>query len=237
MINELPPIPDRPILFLDYDGTLAPIVDDPAAAFPHPDVPDILERLTARFPVWLVSGRDIATLSRFLNLPLRAIGIHGMEEGMLGGKILTADIGDARTDLQRMKASAPDHPGIEIEEKSGSFAVHYRHAENQELAKKALREWAEKAPQSLIALFGKYVVELRPAGISKGHAVTRIIRDYPDHTPVYIGDDQTDEDAFRMLPQSAVTIKVGSGKTRARHHLNDVEAVVEWLDRLLDQKT
>lgn len=232
-----PPTPDRPILFLDYDGTLAPIVDDPAKAFPHPAVPEILEQLLVRFPVWIVTGRDIETLSRFLSVPVQAIGIHGMEQGSIGGESLSIDIGEAQDDLEAMRKRLPDLAAVYVEDKNNSFAVHFRDVDDPERVMTILNEWSETAPKSLIPIFGKCVVELRPANVSKGHAVTRIMQDYPTYTPVYIGDDQTDEDAFAMLPTSAVTIKVGSGNTQARYHLEHVDDVVVWLRRLLDQNT
>ena len=85
----MPPVPPRPLLFLDYDGTLAPIVDDPSAAVPHPAVPDLVAQLADVHPVVVVTGRDLAALSRLLGGRVRAVGLHGAEEGWSDGTVET----------------------------------------------------------------------------------------------------------------------------------------------------
>ena len=238
--RAVPPHPARPLLFLDYDGTLAPIVDDPAEAWPHPDVPGLLRALAERHPVVVVSGRDVAALSRFLpGVAVRAVGLHGAEEGTLGetpeaSPALSALAGP----LAELKAGVPRREGIRVEDKGAAFAVHYRGAEDEAAAQEALREWADHVPDGLHAVWGKKVVELRPTDISKGTAVARIAAEHPDRTPVYLGDDTTDEDAFRALDAAAgvasgarapVTVKVGEGETAARYRVADVDAAVAYL--------
>ena len=104
------PHPDRPLLFLDYDGTLAPIVDDPAEAWPHPDVADLLRQLAERHPVVVVSGRGLGALARFLpGVRVRAAGLHGAEVGILGDEpepspALTA----VQPHLDRLRRSVPE---------------------------------------------------------------------------------------------------------------------------------
>ena len=96
----------------------------------------------------------------------------------------------------------------------------------------ALTDWVATAPEALEPIWGKKVVELRLRGVSKGTAVARIAARNPKQTPVYLGDDVTDEDAFRALHEvhpEAVTVKVGAGETVARYRLPDVDAVVEYL--------
>jgi trehalose 6-phosphate phosphatase len=89
-------------------------------------------------------------------------------------------------------------------------------------------------PEGLEPVWGKKVVELRPRGVSKGAAVARVAAAHPARTPVFLGDDVTDEDAFRALNErpGAVTVKVGPGETAARFRLPDVDAVVTYLRRL-----
>ncbi len=119
-----------------------------------------------------------------------------------------------------------------MEDKGGAFAVHYRMAPDPDAARRALEAWADGVPDGLEPIWGKFVLELRPAGVSKGTAVARIAAEHPDRTPVYLGDDVTDEDAFRALQalrQPSVTVKVGEGETVAGHRLPDVEAVVAYL--------
>ena len=227
------PHPARPLLFLDYDGTLAPIVDDPAEAWPHPDVPALLTALAERHPVVVVSGRAIAKLTHFLpGVRVQAVGLHGAEEGTLGetpeaSPALAAVAGP----LAELKARVPKMDGVIVEDKGPTFAVHYRAAPDPEAARSALEAWASGVPDGLHAVWGKKVLELRPRDLSKGTAVVRIAAEHPDHTPVYLGDDTTDEDAFRALEASGdpVTIKVGEGETAARYRVPDVDAAVAYL--------
>ena len=231
------PVPDRPLLFLDYDGTLAPIVDEPAAAHPHPDAPALLARLAREHPLFVVTGRDLAALHRLLGGEVEAIGLHGAERGRLGGHVESALPDAAREALAERKAAVPNVDGVVMEEKGASFAVHYRQAiaaGREDAARAALEAWTADLSDALDAVWGKAVVELKPRGISKGTAVTTVLREHPDRTPVYLGDDTTDEDAFRTLNAlrpDAVTVKVGEGDTDARHRLADVEAVVRYLER------
>ena len=233
----MPPHPARPLLFLDYDGTLAPIVDDPAAAGPHPDVPALLVRLAAAHPVVVVTGRDLAALGRLLVGPdgapvdVRAVGLHGAEWGRPGAAEERHGVEVHAEALAGLRATVPSAPGVEVEDKGGTFAVHYRRADDPEAARGALERWAEDVPAGLEPVWGKCVVELRAAGVSKGAAVARVCTEHPGRTPVYLGDDVTDEDAFRALATraDAVTVKVGEGETTATHRLADVEAVVAYL--------
>ena len=228
----MPPHPDRPLLFLDYDGTLAPLVDDPAAARPHPAVPDLVAALADAHPVVVVTGRDLAALGRLLPVPVRAVGLHGVEEGTLGGAVQRTALEAHAAGLARLRAAVPDGAGIVLEDKGAGFAVHYRAAPDEAAARAALDLWAAGAPDGLVPIWGKKVVELRPEGVSKGTAVARLAAEHPDRTPVYLGDDVTDEDAFRALAAwrtPSVTVKVGEGETAAGHRLPDVEAVVAYL--------
>jgi len=233
----MPPVVDRPLFFLDYDGTLAPIVDDPDAAVPHPDVPDLLRELEARFPVWIVTGRDLRALSSFLDQPHNAIGLHGAQQGTVGGDVERLMPDDAAQALQQLRESVPSMDGLAVEEKDQSFAVHYRDVEREEEAQQRLKSWLDTMPGMLDAIWGKKVVELRPEGLTKGTAVRRIVKDHPDRVPVYLGDDTTDEDAFaalQALSRDAVTVRIGEADTRADHRLAGPDDVVEYLRQYAD---
>lgn len=234
----MPPVPDAPLLFLDYDGTLAPIVDDPSAAVPHPDVPDLLDALDARYPVWIVTGRDVRALEAFLDRSLPVIGLHGSQEGRLGGEVRRLMSDDALNAIRELRERVPDTDGVEVEEKDPSFAVHYRKAADD--AVDALEAWVDTMPDVLDAVWGKNVVEVRPKGLTKGSAVRRIAVKHPDRTPVYLGDDVTDEDAFKALHalrdatgRAVVTVKVGPEDTAAEHRLDTPDDVVRYLQRFL----
>ena len=237
----MPTVPDRPLLFLDFDGTLAPIVDDPAAAAPHPAVPDLLARLGEAHPVVVVTGRDLGALGRLLGgvmgaARVRAVGLHGAEAGGTDGTVETRAAHAHAEALEALRASVPEGDGIRVEDKGGAFAVHYRSAPDWDAARAALEPWAEAVPEGLVPIWGKAVVELRAADVSKGTAVAALAAAAPDRTPVYVGDDVTDEDAFaalQALRTPSVTVKVGEGETAAGHRLPDVEAVVAYLRRFL----
>lgn len=228
-----PPVIKDPLFFLDYDGTLAPIVDDPMEAYPHEAVPGILEALTEQAPVYIVTGRYLADLQELMSMPLDAIGLHGVQRGILGGKVTNAISQEARAAIDRFRTNAPEFDGINIEEKGPLFAVHYRLADDKEAARQAIREWLGDVPDSLDPIWGKDVVELRPADVSKGTAVRDVAARHADRTPIYIGDDVTDEDAFTALEDDAITIKVGAGETVARYRLEDPDQVVDYLRQYL----
>ncbi len=230
----MPPVVDDALFFLDYDGTLAPIVDDPDAAVPHPDVPELLRELEARYPVWIVTGRDLRALSRFLDQPFNAIGLHGAQQGIVGGEVEQLMSNDAAQALEHLRESVPSVDGLEVEEKDQSFAVHYRDVEREGVAQERLESWLKTMPEILDAIWGKKVVELRPEGLTKGTAVRRIAGQHPEHTPVYLGDDTTDEDAFAALQdldREAVTVRIGEADTQADYRLSGPNAVVEYLRR------
>lgn len=232
----MPPVVDDPLFFLDYDGTLAPIVDDPEAAVPHPDVPTLLRQLDDRYPVWIVTGRDLRALSSFLDHPLPAIGLHGAQEGVIGEEAQRLMPDDAARALQRLRESVPNVEGLRVEDKDQAFAVHYREVEDEEEVQNRLSAWLDAMPEMLDAIWGKKVVELRPEGLTKGTAVRRIAEEHPDCTPVYLGDDTTDEDAFAALQdleRETVTIRVGNEETRAEHRLEGPDEVVAYLQRYL----
>ena len=230
-----PPVVSSPLFFLDYDGTLAPIVDKPMEAVPHPDVPSLLEALEEEYPLLIITGRHLRDLSILMpEASYRAIGLHGTQEGTIGGDLSSLLSEEAEAALARLRRALPTYEGIEVEEKGPTFAVHYRAADDAEAVREQLEKWTADLPESLEAIWGKMVVELRPQGSSKGVAVERIAEEFPGRTPVYLGDDVTDEDAFRALGNRAITVKVGGGDTAARYRLRGVEEVITYLKRYLE---
>jgi trehalose 6-phosphate phosphatase len=230
----MPPVVDDPLFFLDYDGTLAPIVDDPDAAVPHPDVSGLLRTLDAQYPVRIVTGRDLHALASFLDQPLKAIGLHGAQRGIIGGDVEQFMSEEAAQALDRLHTSVPAMDGIEIEQKGRSFAVHYRGVDRVSEAEARLERWLDDLPDVLDVIWGKKVVELRPSGLTKGTAVQRIVGQHPARTPVYLGDDTTDEDAFAVLQdldREVVTVRVGQEDTCADYRLAGPEEVVTYLRR------
>lgn len=228
------PVAHNPLFFLDYDGTLAPIVDEPMKAVPHPEVPALLRELDRRFPLWIVTGRYLTDITSFLDQPYRAIGLHGMQEGRIGGSVEELISDEARNALHYMRDRVPQVDGLRLESKGPTFAVHYRHARNEEDALAELEAWLDELPEMLDVIRGKKVYEIRPRDLTKGTAVARLAADHPDHTPVYLGDDVTDEDAFTALgalDRDVITIKIGGGETAARYRLPGPDEVVTYLEQ------
>jgi trehalose 6-phosphate phosphatase len=238
--REQPPTVERALLLLDYDGTLAEITEDPDRAVPHPQVPELLRSLASHMPVRIITGRRVVDLARLLPVPeLVAVGVHGMEEGPLGGEVRSRLDPASRDLMSSARAGLPRVRGVRVEDKGAAIALHYRGAADEDRVVSDLGEWAERLPAGLEPIWGKKVVEVRPRGFDKGRAARELATQHRDATPVMIGDDTTDEDAFRALAEFSndeamtVTIKVGPGETSARYRLSDIEAVVGYLRRYL----
>ena len=226
----------RPLLVAsDYDGVLAPLVGDPSAAVPLPGVGAALERLAAHdgVVVALVSGRgvaDLRTVSGFEG-PYRWIGSHGAEyDGPLTGELA------ARRDAlaERLAPLVAAVPGARLEVKPASVAVHVRQVTDRAAAAALLERADAAADPSLTKKPGKEVLELAVTDADKGSALLRLRAELGAAAAVYLGDDRTDEDAFRVLSPGDLTVKVGEGETAARYRVADPAAVVVLLEALAD---
>jgi trehalose 6-phosphate phosphatase len=227
----------RPLLVAsDYDGVLAPLAAEPSAAVPSPGVAAALERVAARdgVVVALVSGRgvaDLQTVSGFSG-PYRWVGSHGAEfDGPLTGEL--AERRDALAD--RLAPLVAAVPGALLEVKPASVAVHVRQVTDRSAAAALLEEAHRAADPSLTVKPGKEVLELAVTAADKGSALLRLRAELGAAAALYLGDDLTDEDAFRALPDGDLTVKVGAGETAARFRLPDTAAVVPFLEELADR--
>ncbi|WP_083387230.1 trehalose-phosphatase [Salinicola sp. LHM] len=238
------PLPSRDwALFLDFDGTLVSLAAHPDDVHVSPRLKTLLGQLDRAFDgaVAVVSGRPLDQLERLLapvSLPMA--GIHGLEWRNPDGTRHTA------VDQPAQLASCRDalasfveaHPGLHYEDKGVSLTLHYRTA--PELAE-TCREFIEAQHRALGDTFelipGKCVFELRPSGYHKGTAVARLLDEestFQTRTPVFIGDDVTDEDAFRTVnARGGHSVRVGSqDETAATYHLQSVQEVLTWLETL-----
>ncbi|MGY1630716.1 trehalose-phosphatase [Geodermatophilus sp. SYSU D01186] len=224
----------RPLLVAsDYDGVLAPLVGDPSAAVPSPGVGEALARLADRpgVVVALVSGRGVADLQTVSGLsgPYRWVGSHGAEfDGPLTGELA------ARRDAlaERLAPLVAAVPGALLEVKPASVAVHVRQVADRAAAAELLAAADRDADPSLTKKPGKEVLELAVTDADKGRALLRLREELGAAAAVYLGDDLTDEDAFRALPAGDVTVKVGEGDTVARFRIPGPAAVVALLEEL-----
>ena len=233
------------VFYVDFDGTLAPIVADPSLATLSPETRDVLEEFSCREDVLVavVSGRSLVDVKARVGLQaLVYSGDHGLQ---IEGHSLrfehpeAARCRDALAELNQQLIGLPLLlPGVQVESKSLTTAIHYRRAPD------GTREQIATILQSLVLaddpLFvlteGKMIIEIRPrVDWNKGTAV-RWIHDRlqaDGALPFIIGDDRTDEDAFDAL-DDAITIRVGPEEsTAARYCLADQDAVGEILHWLL----
>lgn len=206
-------------LVLDYDGTLAPFRQNPGDAYPYPGVADVLQEIvnTGRTRVVLVTGRRAPELIPLLNLPPRPEiwGTHGLERLHPDDTYQRVHI-DHDT-LETLSAAADWVKSLKVEHlvehKPGSLAVHWRglaEPEADEVRRKVLLGWLSIAnrPSMTVEHFDGGV-EMRMTTRNKGDALQTILAEMDAAAPVaYLGDDQTDEDAFRVLRDRGISILV-----------------------------
>jgi alpha,alpha-trehalase len=238
----------EPALFLDYDGTLTGIVDDPAQAIIDQGVRDLLRRLASRVPLAILSGRGLGDVRDMVGVDgLTFAGSHGFEIDRPGGGhfeheeavAVLSDLDAAQTELE---AGVTGLPGVRVERKRFAIAVHTRRATDHEVRHLAAALTSRVASRfrSLIETGGKEIHELRPnVDWDKGAALAYLLELMPrSATPLYIGDDLTDEDAFlraRTLGGVGIRVgEVGSGAdTWADYVLDGTEQTIVFLEKML----
>lgn len=229
------PDPARSAFFLDFDGTLAPIVARPELAGMADGTRAAVAALSARADgaLAIVSGRALADLDRMLSVAdMPAAGSHGLEFRLANGAVERPDIGpEAGAAIDRFVAFAERH-GLLAERKPAGATVHFRAApEMAEACLAALEAEAASAPE-LRAVRGHMVAELAVARVDKGSALRRFMEAPPfaGRVPVAAGDDATDEDAFAAaIALGGMAIKIGAGATVATHRAEDIDAFLAWL--------
>ncbi|HEU4318867.1 MAG TPA: trehalose-phosphatase [Acidimicrobiia bacterium] len=219
----------RVLLGLDFDGTLAPLVDDPDLARADPGAETLLETLAdaGSVDVLILSGRAHADLSaRVGTLPgVTLVGEHGNDSGQSHEPVDFDDLDHL------LAATEADTPGSRVEHKPNSRAFHTRNspADAAAMAQDALRAWAS-GREGVRVLAGKDILELTIAESSKGDVIAGAFDEYDG--VIYIGDDTTDETVFDVLRPHDIGIKVGEGETAARFRVPDVDAVVQVLETI-----
>lgn len=220
-------------VFLDFDGTLAPLQDDAATVFLPGDVEAVLQRLAARLgAIAIISGRDVRDLARRAPAALWRVGGHGLEVCAPGVAPPTDRDPAPAAIREGVAAVAAAHPGAFVEDKGPIQALHYRQAASA--GPEALAALAPLAAEhsDYILQHGKMVIELKPRRAHKGEAVRRLMAAPPfaGRRPIFFGDDATDEDAIAVVQSlGGVGVKVGAGQTAARVRLDAPEDVHAWL--------
>ena len=237
---------DRGGIFVDFDGTLAPIVEDPERAVALPGAADALEDLAARFAVVaVVSGRPVAALRALLGTPrgVRLLGLYGIES-LVGGVLeVDREVARQRDAVHRaaelLDDALTDADGVSVERKGLSVAVHYRRAPDHDAARAvvdtAVRDIAGRTGLGQIRP-GRLVLEIGPATrVDKGSAVASMIDDEDLEAVLVAGDDEGDVPAFEAAVRAPTAVRIAVVSDEMPPRVAEVtDAAVASPDELLD---
>lgn len=233
---------NKRLIFLDYDGTLVPFVTHPEMAKPNEEVLKLINRLSEdeKNDVVLISGRDRNTLqSWFGMLDIGMVAEHGVwiKEKNKDWKMIKPLMNDWKPHIIPLLEMYADRlPGAFVEEKEFSVVWHYRRAD-PELSSIRAKELMDDlvnftANIDLQILQGSKVIEVRNAGVNKGTAGLYWKSKNDFDFVMAIGDDWTDEDLFKVLPENAYSIRVGMTFSHARFNLHDHHEAIQLLEYL-----
>jgi trehalose 6-phosphate phosphatase len=231
----------RHALFLDLDGTLVEIEERPGDVVAEDALRSLLKRACAAMDgaVALITGRTIADADRIIGGAIGNIaGVHGLEHRINGkltrDHIAASELKAALEDVRDLIESRVLHANVE--EKGASVALHYRHAPEIERDVRACAAQIA-ARHRLRTLPGKMVIEIVAGAHTKGDAVEAFLRTAPfkGRTPIAVGDDVTDEDAFAAAARAGgFAIRVGASRSSsAAYRLATPTDVHEWLEASL----
>ncbi len=245
-VQEIAGRSHRVAVFLDYDGTLTPIVSQPENAWLSDSMRQALRELAARAPVAILSGRDLDDVRRRVDIDSIVYGgSHGFDIAGPGGlrrQMATEFLPNLDMAEKELHEAFDGIPGARVERKLFSIASHYRNAKENDVPalERAVRAVTARHSE-LRRIDGKKVYELLPAiDWNKGKAVAWLLETLGLESrsggirPIYIGDDRTDEDAFRALQHRGVGILVTeqSQPTTARYSLKNPAQVEGFLRAL-----
>jgi trehalose 6-phosphate phosphatase len=240
----------KPLLALDFDGTLAPIVPEPAEATIDPRVLPLLEPLKRRLPLAIVSGRGIDDLTARIPLTgLDLVGNHGNEWGGNAVDAETSAAGERRARQRQVvgewaaelqPALAAMGSGISFEHKSVSLSIHYRQMADPQRARNELLGLVARLRPAPEMIDGKFVLNLMAPGlVTKFEAIEELKARYDAGTVIFVGDDVTDERVFERAPPDWLTVRVwddeanaAGAMSAARTFVHRVDGVIELLERL-----
>lgn len=227
------------LLAFDYDGTLSKIVVDPDKAKLTQKISDSLKKISVKLPVAIVSGRSVENLKQRLpsgNFCL--IGNHGLEG--ISGIQNSLKFAEQLTNswIKAIQTEFGNRTDIQIENKQYSLTLHYRLAENGEMAEKEILDFVQELAPKPRVIRGKKVVNLvSETAPNKGTAVKEILKNLQLNQSFYIGDDDTDEDVFDLQDTRLFTVRVGNEKkTNAKYFIreqSEIERLLQLLETLL----
>lgn len=234
--------PQETGVFLDLDGTLCPLVDDPLRVQMFPGAKGVLETLHDGYgSLVIISGRSVAALKRIVGMPaLTYVGNHGLEMSDGGSMrvLLPEDIAQRMRDLAEVLESSIKCEGTLLELKELSHAIHYRGALDLEEARQCILEGLRKLNLAGTRITeGKMLVQVRPDyPLDKGTAVVMITRERGLRNVIYAGDDTTDVDAFRAIGEERRKGDLAGTLVGVRHPdaptdlLEEADLVVEGVE-------
>lgn len=233
--EKLPRITPDTALFLDFDGTLVELASQPEAVVIPPALTGLLATLYGQLggALALVSGRRLLDLDSFLApLQLPAAGEHGAQRRSPEGLLISTPATDLGYALQAAEGLLLLHPRLKLERKNLALSLHYRNApELESLCLQVMREAVGRST-GIELMQGKCVIDLKPAGVSKGTAIAAFMAEAPfdGRIPLFAGDDVTDEAGFEQVQRmGGQAIKVGPGATLARYRCASVAELADWL--------
>jgi trehalose 6-phosphate phosphatase len=220
----------RLLVAFDFDGTLAPIVADREDAYMRSRTSELFTKVCTLYPTAVISGRSQADVSARLGEARvnYVIGNHGLEPGV-GLEEFQEEITLARESLESLLASIA---GVDLEDKRYSLALHYRRSRNRRVARSAIVAAVAALPVRMRVVLGKLVVNVVPERApNKGDALMELRRVEQADTALYLGDDITDEDVFKLdQPGRLLSVRVGESRSSAAtYFLRDQRE----MDRLL----
>lgn len=224
----------RILLAFDFDGTLAPIVVQRDNAQMRQRTGELLAKVCTLYPCAVISGRSQGDVgSRISGSAVKyVVGNHGVEPG--------AGLGDFEQDVSRareaLEQSLAGWAGVEIENKQYSLAIHYRKSRNKQLARSAIHSSVSVLPVNMRIVPGKLVVNIVPERApNKGDALLNLRASEHADTALYVGDDVTDEDVFKLdQPGRLLSVRVGESKcSAAGYFLRDQKEIDRLLGRLV----
>ena len=227
-------------LFLDFDGTLAPLQDDPDTVALPSGGADTLLALHACFQgaLVLISGRDVRDLSARTPSSLWRAGGHGLEicapDEAPASHVQSIDA----SILTQAKEIIAPFSDVRIEEKGPVLAIHFRQNPQAELPLLAALQGLADETEGYQAQHGKMVIELKPSRANKGVALNAMMArpGFVGRRPIMVGDDTTDEDAMQAAAAlGGFGIKVGDGATFAKHRFETTDHVWDWLRSIVNE--
>lgn len=221
------------LVAFDYDGTLAPIVQDPQEAWMRARTRALLAKVAQRYRCAVISGRaqwDLLRRMRGIGI-VEAIGNHGLEPSRHPGRFVKL----VRAWLPKLERRLAGFAGVVIEDKGFSLAVHYRRSREKRRARAAIRQ-AIAALTDFRIINGKLVFNLVPEGAPhKGIALRSARARFKCDTAIYVGDDETDEDVFGLdEPGRLLAVRVGASvRSRADYFIRNQRSIDAFLKTLL----